>query len=121
MENFSGVVGWRCWLAALALCICAATPCAPENGYSAAVSVRSVVKTTVDGSGQPIHYPTKGEPEISGLLVEIPAGQNTGWHKHPSPCVAYVIEGDLTVESAEGNPKQFKAGDTIVEAVNVKH
>ena len=108
-------------LSFIALSITLITPVfAGEEGYAKSVAVQTVLKTSVDGAGQPIQYP-KGSPEISGVVVEIPAGQNTGWHVHPCPCVAYVLDGEITVEFANGNSRQIKAGEAVTEVVGLAH
>ena len=93
---------------------------AGEEGYAKSISVQTVLKTSVDGADKPIQYP-KGEPEITGVMVEIPAGQNTGWHVHPCPCVAYVLEGEITVEFAGGKSRRLTAGEAVTEVVNLAH
>ena len=93
---------------------------AGDEGYANAISVQTVLKTSVDGDGRVIQYP-KGDPEITGVVVEIPAGQNTGWHVHPCPCVAYVLEGEITVEFTNGISRPLKAGQAVTEAVNLAH
>ena len=55
------------------------------------------------------------------MKVEIKPGAETGWHSHPVPLYAYVLEGDLTVEVKGGNTYHFTAGNAIVEVVNVPH
>jgi quercetin dioxygenase-like cupin family protein len=106
-------------LMALLVCI-VARGLAADHGYAEAISVQTVLKTSADAVGQPIHYP-QGGAEVTGVIVKIPPGQNTGWHVHPHPCVAYVLEGEITVEFAGGQTRQLKAGDAVAEAVNVKH
>ena len=93
---------------------------AGEEGYAKAIPVQTVLKTSVDGAGQAIRYP-KGDPEVTGVVVEIPAGQNTGWHVHRCPCAAYVLEGEITVEFTNGISRQLKAGEAVTEAVNLAH
>ncbi len=92
-----------------------------EEGYARAVAVTTVLKTSADSAGQAIHYPTNRAAEVTGVLVEIPAGQRTGWHRHPAPCVAYVLEGQVTVELENGRKTTYRAGDAFAEVVNLKH
>ncbi len=95
--------------------------CSGAEAYASNTQVRTVLKTSVDVAGQAIRYPTNGIPEISGVLVEIPVGAQTGWHLHPSPCVAYVLQGEITVEVETGAKNSFKAGDSFAEVRNLKH
>ena len=91
-----------------------------EEGYARVVKVETVLKTSVDGTRRPIQYP-RGEPELTGVVVEIPPGKDTGWHIHPTPCVAYILEGEVSVELEGGEVRSFKAGESFAEVVNVRH
>lgn len=88
--------------------------------YSSAVSVTTLLKTQTDGTGKKLSYPA-GTPEVTAVLVEIAPGQQTNWHVHPVPCFAYMLEGEISVELANGEKKTFKAGDAMAEAVNMLH
>jgi len=92
-----------------------------EEGYAKQIKVETVLKTSTDGTGKEIKYPVATTAEITGVVVEIPPGQNTGWHIHPTPCVAYILEGEADVEVEGGPTKHFKAGDSFAEVVNVRH
>ena len=92
-----------------------------EEAYTQTTQIKVILKTSVDTAGQPIVYPTNGTPEITGLLVEIPVGAQTGWHLHPSPCVAYILQGEVTVAIENGVTNRFKAGDSFAEVRNLKH
>ena len=105
----------------LAVGLLAVGLCAGGEAYTTTTQVRTVLKTSVDVAGQAINYPTNGVPEITGVLVEIPVGAQTGWHRHPSPCVAYVLQGEITVEVETGARNSFKAGDSFAEVRNLKH
>jgi quercetin dioxygenase-like cupin family protein len=48
-------------------------------------------------------------------------GQNTGWHIHPNPCAAYILQGEVTVETETGAKRHFVAGDSFAEVVKLKH
>jgi len=95
--------------------------CPAQEAYTKAVSVRTLLKTSSDVSGRPVRYPTSGTPELTSVLVEIPVGQNTGWHSHPNPSVEYILQGQITVEDARGVKRSFAAGDSFAELVNLKH
>ena len=87
---------------------------------SAAVKVTQVLKTTSSWDNTPIAYP-QGKAEITGLLVEIAPGAETGWHLHPVPSFAMVLEGTLEVTSKDGRVKRFQAGEALAEVVNTLH
>jgi quercetin dioxygenase-like cupin family protein len=92
-----------------------------EEAYSAAVKIKTVLKTTRDGAGQPIVYPTQANAEITGLMVELAPGKNTGWHLHDHPCVAYILSGEIQVENEHGVTRSYPAGECFAELVNVRH
>jgi quercetin dioxygenase-like cupin family protein len=89
--------------------------------YSEAISVTPVLRTSENTIGQAIEYPRTGTPEVSALLVEIPPGQQTGWHKHPVPIFAYVLSGTLTEEFSDGKKFDFHPGQALAEAVETAH
>ena len=92
-----------------------------EPAYLPAVRATPILKTTTTAAGQPIVYPKTENPEVTALLVEIPPGAETGWHRHPFPCYGYILSGALTVEVEGGKTASYKAGDAIVESVGLLH
>jgi len=66
-----------------------------------------------------IEYPKSKIAEIVSHLVEIKPGGETGRHQHPGPTYMYVLEGTLVVELEDGTQKQYKAGEALVEDVDV--
>lgn len=92
-----------------------------EIVYNAGVLSKTVLQATQDVVGQEIAYPMVEHPEVTGMKVTIPAGQETGWHTHSMPGYAYVLSGTITLEYEKGVTKQFKPGDAFAEVVNVSH
>lgn len=93
----------------------------PSGGYSREIQIQPLMRTSNDAAGQPIVYPRTDQPQLTGVMVEIPPGAQTGWHKHPYPCVAYILSGSLTVEMEGGQVHEIKAGQALAESVNVMH
>ena len=58
------------------------------DSYDAQISSKVMFRANTDVAGHPIVYPKTEKPELSGFLVEIPPGAETGWHLHPNPCMA---------------------------------
>ena len=85
------------------------------------VKVTQIKKATTDSNGQKLAYLKTDSPEVTVLMVEIPAGGETGWHMHPVPVYAYMLSGAITVEMENGETHNFKEGDAIIEAVNMPH
>jgi quercetin dioxygenase-like cupin family protein len=93
---------------------------ADAEAYKKEIAVTPLLKTQTDAAGKVIVYPT-GSPEVTAVRVEIPPGAQTGWHKHPVPCFAYILEGELHVQIAGGETKILKAGEAYAETVDVMH
>lgn len=87
---------------------------------SASVKTTTLMKTTSSWDGTPIAYPA-GQAEITGILVEIAPGGETGWHLHPVPSFGVLLEGELDVRLKDGSVKRLKTGDTLAEVVNTLH
>lgn len=87
---------------------------------SAAVTVSTVLKTESSWDGKPIEYPT-GKAEVTGMVVEIAHGGETGWHLHAVPSFGMVLEGELEVQLKDGTIKRLKSGEAIAEVVNTLH
>lgn len=87
---------------------------------TAAVKVSTILKTENSWDGKPIVYP-EGKPEVTGMLIEIAPGGETGWHSHPVPSFALVLEGELEVQLKNGVVNRLKAGETLAETVNTLH
>lgn len=106
----------------LSLTLVAATLGAAESGtYSSAVKLTPLLKTQTDGAGKTLVYPTGAPAEITGVFVEVAPGQQTNWHEHPVPCVAYMLEGELRIELAGGQTKVVRAGEAFTEVVALLH
>jgi quercetin dioxygenase-like cupin family protein len=70
--------------------------------------------------GQPIAYPS-GTPKVTGAMVFLAPGKETGWHIHSVPLFAYVLQGELTVDYGDKGVKVYKPGDAFLEAMNWPH
>ena len=86
----------------------------------AGVKVTTLLKTTSSWNGKPITYP-EGQAEITGLLLEITPGAETGWHEHPVPSFGMVLEGVLEVTLRSGEIKRLQSGDVLAEVVDTLH
>lgn len=87
---------------------------------SASVKVSTVLKTETSWDGKPIEYPS-GKAEITGMVIEIAPGSETGWHLHPVPSFAMVLEGELEVHLKDGAVKHLKSGEALAEVINTFH
>lgn len=95
----------------------------PASGdeYGGGVVAREIAKNTVTANGNPIKYLVTDRPEVTAFIVEVPSGGETGWHIHPVPVYAYIINGTLDVEMENGDIHTYREGDAIIEMVNTPH
>jgi quercetin dioxygenase-like cupin family protein len=87
---------------------------------SASVKVSTVLKTETSWDGNPIEYPS-GKAEITGMIIEIAPGGETGWHLHPVPSFGVILEGELEVQLKNGSVKRLKSGEAMAEVINTLH
>ncbi|WP_153488660.1 cupin domain-containing protein [Burkholderia cepacia] len=62
-----------------------------------------------------------GRPEISVVRICLPPCRTMDWHKHSVHSAAYVLAGDLTVETRDGISTHFRAGDALLGTVDIWH
>lgn len=85
------------------------------------IKVEQLAKSGVswDGSALP-NYP-KGKPEITILRITVPPKTKLAVHEHPVINAGVLLRGELRVVKSNGKERILKAGDAIVELVNVWH
>lgn len=107
---------------AITLAACALFAAQPASALdqSASVKVTSLLQSGASWNGAPLAWPA-GPAEVTALQIEIAAGAETGWHLHPVPSFAYVLEGDLEVSLKDGSVKRFAAGQALAEVVGTMH
>ena len=89
--------------------------------YQSGVSATVLKKSSITSNGQKITYPVTDKAEVTAMTVNIAPGAETGWHSHPIPVYAYVVEGTLEVELEGGQIITYRSGDAIIEVVNTLH
>jgi len=110
--------GFRVGLPVLAsLALACASAVRAESAPSAVV----LLDATETVAGEPIVYPTDAPARIGTAIVTVPPGASTGWHRHGAPMVGYLLEGELDVEYADGRRATVRAGEAIVEALELPH
>ena len=75
-------------------------------------------KTIAD---ETLQYPQSGQAKVTAVIINVPPGTSTGWHQHKVPLVAYLLNGELEMEYANGKRVQFKTGQALMEAMAVAH
>jgi quercetin dioxygenase-like cupin family protein len=108
-------VRWQSWLIGCIFGWVAAY--AHAQSYYPVQQLLATGKTVV---GEDIRYPS-GRPRITVAIVTVQPGAPAAFHRHPVPLVAYILEGELTVDYGALGIKSFKQGDALVEAMDVPH
>lgn len=104
----------------LALLLCVLHHNAFALDASQSITVTPLLKTTSSWNGSPLAYPS-GNAEITGMVVEIAVGAETGWHLHAVPSFGMILEGRLEVSLKDGSTKILQAGEALAEVVNTLH
>jgi len=89
--------------------------------FAQAYPARDLLATSTTIVGEPIRYPTSGPARITASIVTVKPGADTPFHRHPAPLVAYILEGELTVDYGEHGRRVYRKGDALVEAMDVRH
>ncbi|HUC99001.1 MAG TPA: cupin domain-containing protein [Candidatus Polarisedimenticolaceae bacterium] len=87
---------------------------------NSAVKVTVLLKTTSGWDGEQIVYP-EGQAEMTALLIEIAPGESTGWHQHPVPSFAFLLDGTLEITLANGRVKRMQPGEALSEVTGTMH
>jgi quercetin dioxygenase-like cupin family protein len=98
----------------------AAAPATAEETISYQSLVTPLLAAGETVIGQPIVYPA-GKAKVAAPLVPLPPGGETGWHVHAVPLFATILDGALTVDYGSKGTKLYKAGDSLLEAVDWPH
>jgi quercetin dioxygenase-like cupin family protein len=87
----------------------------------AQLAVRTLVATGTTVTGEPIRYPGGAPARVTMVEIVIAPGQQTGWHMHPVPLAAFILDGELTVDYGPKGKRTYRTGDAFVEAMNEAH
>lgn len=108
-------------LLATALCLPEVNARDTAPASSESISTETLLKTSESWDGKAYGAYPSGTPEITILKIVIPPHTALPWHTHPMPNAAYVVSGELTVETKDGKTRLLKAGDVLPETVGVIH
>ena len=86
-----------------------------------AIQSEPLIQTTNSWDGTPYKAYPSSQPQLAVLRVTIPANTTMKWHTHPVPNAAYVLSGEITVETKDGAKHHFTAGQVVPETVNTIH
>jgi quercetin dioxygenase-like cupin family protein len=103
--------------------VCFTIPAFAEQANNPESAVSTVlIKTERSWDGTLYKDYPAGQPQLTLLKIIIPAHTTLPWHTHPMPNVAYVLCGNLHVESRDGRHKTtLHAGDVLPEMVGSAH
>lgn len=104
------------------ICLCLAviffqTSYAEEKAYEFQTLAKG--SQSWDGTTLPT-YPT-GAPEITIGKIIIKPGATLPFHQHPFINAGVVLSGELTVVTEHEKTLQLKAGNALIEVVNIWH
>ena len=71
--------------------------------------------------GETLHYPTNGPAHVTAAIVTLAPGAKTVLHRHGVPLFAYILEGEITVDYGDRGKRTYRAGDALMEAMDVAH
>jgi quercetin dioxygenase-like cupin family protein len=97
---------------------------APTNRASAEDNVSPPVPLLSTGTtivGETLHYPTNGPAHVTAAIVTLAPGAKTVLHRHGVPLFAYILEGEITVDYGDRGKRTYRAGDALMEAMDVPH
>ncbi len=95
-------------------------------GYAAGLtreepfSVTALFSTSETVLGEAFAYPA-GKPKLSGAILTLQPGAETGWHTHGAPPTGIVLDGELTVDYGDKGKRTYKKGDALVETMATAH
>lgn len=89
------------------------TESSQEGGAETITPLPDLTTTT---AGEPLLYLSTPDPVISSDILTVPPRGVTRWMTHPVPEFLYILEGDLTVEFADGRKEQkFHEGQVLLQ------
>lgn len=85
------------------------------------VQTQVLHRATGSWEGTPYTRYPEGQPVLSLVKVSIPAHTTLDWHCHQALNLGYLAEGELEVETTDGERTRLIAGDTLAELVDEVH
>lgn len=93
----------------------------PSCRGSAGEHVETLLTTGKTLLGQRLTYPADTPAKVTADIITIDPGAETGWHEHDVPLLAYMLEGELTVDYGPDGTHVYREGEVIVEAIRIAH
>lgn len=110
----------KCWIAeavGLSLLGCGTHP---KNAVH--IEKEVLLERSASWDGTPYKAYPSGPPQLTLIRLKIPAHTQLPWHTHPMPNAAYIVSGELTVETRKsGLTRTLRQGQTLAEMVGIEH
>lgn len=86
------------------------------------IETNTLLESTTSWDGAPYKAYPAGQPKLTLIQLKIPANTQLPWHTHPMPNAAYIVSGELKVQTREdGLTRTLKQGQTLAEVVDTSH
>jgi quercetin dioxygenase-like cupin family protein len=106
---------------AATMVIAALAPAGRISAEDAGISSVPLLSTGTTIMGETLHYPTSGPAHVVAAIITLAPGARTVLHKHGVPLFGYILEGEITVDYGDRGKRTYRAGDAIMEAMDVPH
>lgn len=96
--------------------------CGTQAKDAAQIEKEVLLERSESWDGTPYTAYPSGPPQLTLIRLKIPARTQLPWHPHPMPNAAYIVSGELTVETrANGASRTLRQGQTLAEMVGTEH
>lgn len=96
--------------------------CGTQAKDAAQIEKEVLLERSESWDGTPYTAYPSGPPQLTLIRLKIPARTQLPWHTHPMPNAAYIVSGELTVETrASGASRTLRQGQTLAEMVGTEH
>lgn len=120
LRRASIVLGTASLVVLMSGCVQSRDPTVGSVQEGGPINVTPLLRTTTGWDGAPLSYPP-GQAEVTGLMVELEPGAETGWHLHSVPSFAMILAGELEIRLKDGRVQRVSAGDAVAEVVDTWH
>jgi quercetin dioxygenase-like cupin family protein len=85
-----------------------------------AAETQTLLSTDHTVVGEKLVYPAS-PAKVTAAIVTLAPGEATAWHTHGVPEVGYILDGEVTVDYGDKGTRVYRAGDAVMEAIDVAH
>ncbi|GAB4512656.1 MAG: hypothetical protein Tsb0019_09470 [Roseibium sp.] len=82
--------------------------------------VREVFSGDLTVAGEKVAFPQQN-PSVRAIEITMEPGEITAWHQHHAPLFAFILDGEITVTYEGLGKKVYRAGDGLLEAMDITH